>query len=398
MNPSENSDAAARRPQDWAPMSAAVRANPVGALDEMRATCPVAYSDWRGWSLFRYEDIVNVCADPQTFSNAEPWQDLPQSGLSIPLRMDPPEHTRYRRLLQKFLRPDRIRQFEPTVRDIAARLLEPILARGHGEMIAEFADPFPVQALCAFVGWQESDWQQLKVWFRQAAETRFSRDHDAFVKNQELWDSYISAVIDDRRRAPREDMTSWLLAAQLGEEEPLPDEHILAILRLLLQAGHGTTTASLGICIHYLAANPQAQDHLRQNPVAIPAAIEEILRWDAPLTSMPRLATRDVTVGGRNIRAGDEISLMYGAANRDETAFPDADKCILDRRPNRHLVFGSGIHTCIGAPFARQELKIALELLFAQTQGFELAGDSMPTRAEFPASEFATLPVRFDAR
>ena len=168
------------------------------------------------------------------------------------------------------------------------------------------------------------------------------------------------------------------------------------IHHIFISAGHNSTTSALGNALLYLAQNPIAQERLRGDPALIPAAVEEILRWETPVQEMPRWAVREIEIGGRTIGAGERLALFWASANRDEAAFPNADECVLDRKPNRHVAFGQGIHTCLGAPMARMELRVALEEILARTRAFAPAGE--PMRARFHRMGVTALPARLAAR
>ncbi len=202
------------------------------------------------------------------------------------------------------------------------------------------------------------------------------------------------AIVADRQANPRDpakDITAALLALEF-KGEPISPERVAATLRLLLSAGHSSTTSALGNTLLYLATHLAVQERLRADGDGIPMAIEELLRCEAPVQAMPRYAAKDTQLGERQIGAGDRVSLHWGSANRDERIFPDPDRYILDRRPNRHLTFGNGIHRCIGAPLARLEIRKAVEKLLKRTRRFEVSGDVERTR--FQQIGVAALPVR----
>jgi cytochrome P450 len=285
--------------------------------------------------------------------------------------------------------------FEPTARKLAVALTEPLIAAGEGEMVEDFTGPYPIQSLCAFLGWDANDWKQIKTWASDLERAALRNDTDLGQRTWNAWKAYIKSFIDARRTEPREDVTSWLLQ-QEREGAPLNDETKISILRLLLHAGHGTTAASVGICLLHLACNPDLQEQLRTSPNLIPSTIEEILRCDGPLVSMPRRATRDTEIRGKKIKAGDKIALMFMAGNRDPEAFPVADRCVINRKGNRTLLFGAGIHFCIGAPLARLELRIALEEFLSRTKHFSLKEGASIRRFRWPGNGPRKLPLQIE--
>jgi hypothetical protein len=381
---------------DWDPLAPEVLDDQQRAHDDMRSRCPVAWSEFLGWSLFRYADILEVVRDPETFGNrvsgapAVPVADVP----SIPLQLDPPEHTPFKRLLMTYFSSARMAEFEPRSRALADALLDGYLASS-GDAVSAFTEPYPVQSLCAFLGWPAQDWRQLKTWSSAIERAALRRDPEAGRQATEAFHAYIQRFIDARRDEPRDDVTTWLLESEREEAIALDDPRKISILRLLLHAGHGTTTSSLGLCMLYLALHPDAQAQLRAYPAGIPAAVEEILRHDGPLMSMPRVVRRDCAVGGRALQAGDRVALMFAAADRDSEVFPDAERCELGRSPNRHLVFGNGAHFCLGARLARLELKVALEQLLARTTSFQLIGEP-PRRYRWPGNGPRSLPLAME--
>jgi cytochrome P450 len=383
-------------PPDWDPLAADVLENQQAANDNMRAKCPVAHSEFLGTSVFRYDDIVAVTRDPETFSNDVPPPTVFQDrGKSIPLNLDPPQHTVYRQLLNPYFSARRMFDFEPTARKLAIALMEPLISTGEGEMVEAFAGAYPIQSLCAFLGWDAGDWRQIKTWASDLERAAVRNDPALGQRTWNAWKAYIESFISARRSEPREDVTSWLLEEE-REGAPLGDEVKVSILRLLLHAGHGTTAASVAICVLYLARNPNLQDQLRAAPNLIPSTVEEILRLDGPLVSMPRRATRDTEIRGKKILAGDKVSLMFMAGNRDPEAFPEAEKCLINRKGNRHLLFGAGIHFCIGAPLARLELRVALEEFLARTRHFSLKDGTPIRRFRWPGNGPRIVPLRID--
>ena len=379
---------------DWDPLAQGASDDPKAAYDQMRERCPVAWSADRGWGVFRYEDIVAVSSDVETFSSTEAWAAAENDLVPLPLRVDPPEHTHFRRLLQSLFRPAAVNAFEDRVRGRCVELLAPLVAAGEAEMVANMTDPYPVKGICDFLGWPADDWREIKDRAKRLNKARELRDAEAHRSVNAEWRAYIRKYMAVSRTAPGDDASS--LFVRYVDEGVLTEAEAIGMLRLLLQAGHGTTTASTGICTLYLAEHPEDQQRLRENPSMIPRAVEEILRVDNPLVAMPRRAMRDIELHGRKIAAGDEVQMFYIAANRDEAQFPNATTCDFDRGPTRHLIFGTGIHTCIGAPFARLELRIYVEELLARTRNFQLTPGHEPVRQLFPRNEPRSLHIAFD--
>jgi cytochrome P450 len=389
------------RVPDWDPLAPDAAADPICEHARLRAEAPVAYSDrWGGfWGVSRYEDVVSITRDPETFSSSKasvPLSTGEDAPPRPPLEMDPPHHDGYRRLLNPYFAPRYIRRLEPEVRRIAVDLVERVLGLGEADVVPELTFPMPVRVLCAFLGLPTEDSMQIKTWANDVIDAATRGDAVRHREANENLYGYIRELVDQRRREPREpsdDLVSGLLFGTV-ELEPLDDQTVAGILRLLLAAGHGTTTNGLGSTLNFLAQHPAEQGALRADPGRIPLAIEEILRLWSPSRALGRKATKDVTVGGRCIRAGEKIALIWTSANRDETAFPNADQAVIGRHPNQHVAFGHGVHTCLGAPLARMELRILAEEMLTRTRSIMPSDSSR--MAGWPHIGPDSLPLKFE--
>jgi len=340
-----------------------------------------------GWSLFRHADIATVLASPEIYSNVSRF-------LAIPNGMDPPVHGQYREALTAYFDQEQMATLEPRAREIAANLLGPMLAGGEVEFIDVFAMPFALKTLCAFLGWPEQQWECLGGWTHGSQQAAFSRDQAAGKALASLFSEHVRANLDKHRASPDDvaDATDALLRTHV-EGEQFNDDQIVSILRNWT-AGHGTVAAGLGILVLHLAQEHELQDRLRSHPSLIPAAIEEILRVDDPLVANRRTTTRGVEIQGRAIPMGENLTLMWIAANRDPRAFDDPNAVKIERSTGAGLVWGQGIHLCLGAPLARLEMRVALEELLSRTKRFEFAGDAL-RRAVYPSNGLAALLLRF---
>lgn len=376
---------------DWDPRAPEVQRDQRRAYDEMRERCPVAYSDFLDWTLFRHQDVVGVVADPQTYSSVSHHRAIPNG-------MDPPEHARYRSVLEPYFQWDQMNTLEPTCRSIAVELLETLRApdrRDHVDYVAAFAQPFAFRSLCAFLGWPQETWQELRGWTHGNQEATFSRNREAAAALAREFAGYVREALEIRRTPgaeARHDLTTSLMRTTV-DGKPLSDADIVSILRNWA-AGHGTVVAGLGILAFHLATDVDLQLRLRREPTRLPAAIDEILRVDGPLVANRRTTTREVQINGRTIGAGEKLSLNWIAANRDGRAFHDPDAVLFDRPPRDNLLFGAGIHYCLGAPMARLEMRVALEELFRCTNAVDLDLTRRPQREMYPSDGFQVLPVR----
>ncbi len=373
---------------DWNPLDASILKDQRSAYDDMRERCPVAHSEFMGWSLFRHEDIAMVLADTETYSNVSRF-------LAIPNGMDPPVHGRYREALDPNFDQESMARIEPLAREIAATLLEPMRSAGEVEFIEAFTTPFALKTLCALLGWPEQQWECLGGWVHGSQQAAFNKDPVAGKALASLFSEHVKTNLDKHRASPSAvaDATDALLSTEV-DGVPLDDEQIVSILRNWT-AGHGTVAASLGILALHLAQETELQDQLRSDPLLIPAAIEEILRVDGPLVANPRTTTREVRIQGRSIPEGEHLTLMWIAANRDPRAFDEPDAVKIERSTGDGLVWGQGSHLCQGAPLARIEMRVAIEELLSRTKHFECASDEVPRRMVYPSNGLVALPLRF---
>jgi cytochrome P450 len=378
---------------DWDPRSPTVLANQIAAYDDMRRRCPVAHSDYLQWSLFRHEDVMRVLDDHETFSS------VASRHLSVPNGMDPPEHTRYRKVIEPYFGPQEMQAFEPHCRRIAVDLVQSLPANGEVEFMRTFAEDFALQIQCAFMGWPTDLHEPLRQWTRRNREATLAADRAAMALVAHEFDGFISRLLDVRRDAGDEapdDVTTRLLRERV-EGRPLNDEEIVSIARNWTVGELATIAASVGILAQHLAERPDLQQRLRTQPALLPAAVDEILRIHAPLIANRRMTRKAVEIGGRRLDAGARISLIWASANRDEAVFGDPDEFRLDRDPAQNLLYGAGIHACPGAPLARLELRIVMEELLGRTRRIATVTGKPPTRAIYPGSGFTTLPLRIES-
>lgn len=379
------------RPPDWDPKSLEVQRDQRAAYDEMRRRCPVAYSDFLGWSLFRHEDVTRALLDHHTFSSAV------SQRLSVPSGMDQPEHTVYRRIIEPYFSAQRMTAFEPECRSIAVERVRDLPAGAEVEFMAAVALPFAVQVQCAFLGWPPALHGTLLRWMEKNQAATLAVDRRAMSEIALEFEGIIDHLLETRRAAgagPESDLTAALMHEEV-RGRPLSREELASILRNWTAGEIGTISAAVGILAHYLAENHDVQRQLRAQPHWLGAAIEEILRLHGPLVSNRRITTQPVEIGGRQIEAGERITLMWMSANRDERVFDQPDSFRLDRDPRKNLLWGAGVHVCPGAPLARLEMRLFMEELLARTGTLEISAEKKPTLAVYPASGFARLPLRF---
>lgn len=391
----------ARMP-DWDPFSPAAVADPPTSWRDLRETCPVAWSERSVlspggfWAVSRYDDVVSLAVAADRFNNS----GGPQFGKGRPpLEVDRPEHTFFRRVLHPYFAKERVARLEGRIRGFVAEMLEPVIETGGGDLAGQVTYPLPARTLCAWLGLPDSDWAYLK----QVADKLFdaeegrANDPETVRRCAAEIDAYSRRLVQERVERPFDpevDLISGIIGQTDGVLTVTADDAV-QLVRLLLVAGHNSTTSALGNCIMRLAGDDRLQTRLRSEPELIPAAIDELLRLETPVQAVPRWATEDVEVAGRTVHAGEKLMLLLASANRDPVRFPDPDACIIERRPNPHLAFGRGIHRCIGKDLAALELRVTCEELLARTSWVSLAGT--PTRTTFVRQGASYLPVTLHA-
>ena len=376
----------------WEPRSEASLKDQLQIYDQVRRRCAVAHSEYLHWSLFRHADVMRVLQNPEVFSN------VVSGHVAIPNGMDPPEHTEYRRIVDKYFSSERIAEFELVCRNIAAALLSELSGRQEIEVAAELADLFAIRIQCAFLDWPATLHAPLLQWTRKNHAATLSGNRQTIAAVATEFDGYIRDLLaQSRGRAAAEDADAMarLLNERLNDRS-LTDGEIVSILRNWTVGELSTISACVGILTHYLAEHEELQRQLRETPSLLPNSIDEILRIHPPLISSRRKTTQSVAIDGCLIPAGERVTIMWASANRDEHVFGDPDEFRPDRDPAQNLLYGAGIHVCPGAPLARLELRVLLEELLRRSRLLVPSPGKKSVRAVYPGSGFSSLPVRID--
>jgi hypothetical protein len=379
-------------------------ADPYPIWDELRARCPVAHSDRYGgtWLPVRHDDVAAVAYDTEHFtsrsvvvSEVRPGpDDLPAPiGLAPPITSDPPFHALARRLLLPAFAPKPIEALEPFTRELCVELLDATAEERQFDAAVDYAQHIPLRVIVRMLGFPQEDADLFRRFIRMVLEDvdQSAEERQAIVDEGEL-DAYIDARIAEHLADPQDDLTTFLLEAELDGNKLDPD-HVRGTMVLLMIAGIDTTWSAIGASLWHLAQNPADRRRLAAEPELMGTAVEEFLRAYAPVT-MARLVATDFDFDGRQMKEGDWLLLPFPAANRDPEQFPDADKVLIDRAENRHSAFGLGIHRCIGSNLARMELRVALEEWMKRYPDFELVD---PTEVTWSAGQVRgprTVPVR----
>jgi cytochrome P450 len=348
----------------------------------LRDHAPAYHNEERdAWALTRFDDVQQAARDWETFTT-RPSVDLDATGQFFQpgnmLDSDPPKHDRLRNAVRKELSPKRIRELEAEIRKRVRSMVRDLAGEAEADLAHDFARTLPAHVVCDLLGFPEEDHEQLAVWFEEMVQ----RTPGEVELPRRAWDAnaamraYVDAAIVDRRASPRNDMlTAIVEAVSVGE---LTEAEAGSLPIHLFFAGIQTTSGLISRALLLLAQHPGQRELLVRDQSLIPTAIEEFLRYEAPIQWLSRSTTRDTEVHGRMIPSGARVLMMWGSANRDERRWPDADALDVTRPPRRHLTFGDGIHHCLGAPLARLEARVALEELLPAIGDYEVVGPVIP--------------------
>jgi cytochrome P450 len=364
----------------FSPYDYAFHEDPYPIYERLRREAPLYRNDeFDFWALSRHVDVLGAFRDIDGFSNAngvslDPSAYGPHASQTMSfLAMDPPKHTRIRKLANKGFTPRTVAQLEERVREITIEHLEPALALGTFDFIADFAGKVPMDVISELIGVPRADRAEL----RRLADLVVHRQEGLFdvpVAGQEAaleMVVYFAEMVADRRRHLGDDLTSELIEADI-EGDRLNDEELIAFLFLMVVAGNETTTKLLGNAWYWAWRNPNERAKPFGDAARVPAWVEETLRFDNSSQMVLRTLKRDLTVDGTTVAAGERVLLLIGSANRDETVFVAPERYDLDRDTTKSLSFGNGRHFCMGAPLARLEGRVALEELVRRVADYEI--------------------------
>ncbi len=370
--------------------------NPYPTYAQLREEAPIYRHPLTGiWILSRHADVQYALTDPR-FSvdrslaeatiSGNPLSRMSERQIStisaLLIFLDPPDHTRVRNLVSKAFSQRRVNALRPHIEAIAEDILDHTFGSEKFELMSDFAIPFPLHVITEMLGVPHDDIRMFKRW-STCLMTFFDPLNgpasvaDAKVAFEEL-DAYLSRLFESRKRNPRDDMVSALVAAH-EEGNSLSGLELLAVVSLILLAGNETLTNFIGNSVIALIRNPVELERLRREPALIESAVEELLRYDSPVQATHRVLTEDTKIDGVNLRKGSVVLCLLGSANHDSTVFEDPQKLDLRRTPNPHLAFGYGTHYCLGAQLARIECQVALTSLLERFPKNITAADELIT-------------------
>jgi len=350
--------------------------DPYPVYRQLRDEHPAYYNSGRDlWAISRFDDVQGAARNWSVFSNAG-GADIDVGaqffGIGDFVDSDPPRHERLREVVKSPFAPKAIAELERNIRDEVNRLLDPMLERRSGEFVGEVATKLPLAIIFDLLGYPRSDGATLLplLYDVQMREPGDDQVPEAAIRARTALNEYIEDAAAQRRKDPRDDILTQIVSAE--KEGRVSREEIPGMCLLLMLAGWETTTVLAGNAIWLLARHPEQRRILTERPDLIPAAIEEILRFDAPVQHLARVATEDTVLHGETIPADSRIVLLWASANRDERRWDNPDAFDVERDPKRHFAFGEGIHHCLGAPLARLEGRIILETLLSREPDFDV--------------------------
>jgi cytochrome P450 family 142 subfamily A polypeptide 1 len=388
--------------------SALYAGDPYPTYRWLRENAPVYWdAASRLWVLSRYDDVVHVSKTAEIFSAGQgvlPESDAPVSIVC----MDDPRHQRLRKLVNRGFTPRMVGLLEPRVRELAAELVDAVASQGACDLVRDLAVPLPLYVIADMLGIRREDFHRFHDWSDRLIAVAGNYDDLAKVEDSTRayveYGTYLKAVFEYRRRAPRDDLVTILVQAQqegmlAEDEDAMENDEIVMFMTLLLVAGNETTRNAISGGMLALMENPGERDLLRRHPELIDSAVEEILRYVSPIICFRRTTTQPTRIRDQKIDAGDRVLMLYQSANRDEAVFPDPDAFRVAREPNPHVAFGIGTHFCLGANLARMELRVMIQALIDRLPDMRVAPGAVPQRvASTLVRGIESLPVVFTPR
>jgi cholest-4-en-3-one 26-monooxygenase len=372
--------------------------DPYRAFAWMRRHAPAFYDEAGDvWGITRYADVRTIGQDPQTFSSAQ--GSRPNTPLPYMIDMDAPEHRRRRRLVSAGFTPEAVRIRQPRVRQICDEIIDAVCEKGTCDLVTDIAAPLPLIMIADMLGFPPDDWSQLLEWSDTMLMSQGASDPAAFERATSAfiaWDAYVRQQIAERRAKGTTDDLLGALAHGEIDGDRLDDTTLVYEALLILIGGDETSRHVISGGMEVLLRHPSQLEALKADRDLLPGAVEEMLRWVTPIKNMNRNATRDYELHGQTIKAGQNVLLLYPAANRDETVFTDPETFDIRRQPNDHVAFGFGAHLCLGHRLARAEIAGMVDRLLDRLDDLALATDDpLPLRVSNFIVGYEAMPVCF---
>jgi cytochrome P450 len=385
---------------DFSHVEPAWAADPYPIQDDLRQRCPIAHTGRFGgaWLPTRYQDVAAIAYDTERFSsrsiilsNFRPPRELAPMGGCPPSCTHPPGPPRARKLLLPAFTKAEIAKLEPATRAFCHSLIDGFAGLDVVDAAGDYAQHIPMRVISDMLGFPPEDGPQFRVFVEDLLEGINLPPDERIERVSRLFD-YLLVQVHEHIDNPRDDLTTYLLNAEIFGQKLGPD-HVVGTMALLLIAGIDTTWSAIGASLWHLAVNPADRARLAAEPALLPTAMEEFLRAYAPVT-MARLVKEDMQWHGVDMKADDWILLSFPAANRDPAQFDRAGEVVIDRAVNRHAAFGLGIHRCVGSHLARMELRVALGVWLERIGEFTLGDPSAVTWSAGQIRGPRTLPLR----
>ena len=351
----------------------------------------VRMSDW--YYLTRREDVLNALRTPEVFSSKKAFDSLGSPLPLVPISFDPPDHTRFRKILQPFFSPHTLGAMLPSLQRQVVDIIDAVVAKGECDVVSDIAIPYPSQVFLTLYGLPLADRDRLVHWKDTviALADGVTTDGHDLTPALELF-AYLTEAINERRANPGPDILSQVLSG----EEPLDDAEALGLSFLFVLAGLDTVTAAIGFALQMLAADPTLRTSLRDDPEQVRVFIEEVVRLEPPAPIVPRMTTQEVMVSGITLPADTPVRLCLAAINRDDSDEISANEVVMDGKVHRHWGYGGGPHRCLGSHLARMELTLIINEWLARIPDFEVKPGVTP-QIEWPAntSALTSLPLQW---
>lgn len=371
--------------------------DPYGFLQKVRSgKCPLGHSDELEGFFFptTYEGVKRVFADYRTFTSTEGAGLPDQLVRFFPVDLDPPNHTRWRRTLNRFFTQEAADEDRSRIEGLADKLIDGFVARRTADLVNEFTRPFLAMTTLPVIGCPEKDREMLSGKLMWMVHNRLL-DHDGWVQHYTEIGEYLMGLAAERRTAPRRDDLLQCLIEEEFDGKRLSDMEVYQVLILALFGALDSTSSAMSGSLFHLGQNPEDKQRLLSGEVAWPVAIEEFLRFTTPIQTLRRTVVKETELDGGTLEPGDVVLAINGAANRDPAKFPEPDKCLIDRDARDHMSFGSGAHVCIGRHYARVMIEVCLKAMLRRIGDYRIQPGFTPEYTSSEARALKTLMVEF---
>jgi cytochrome P450 len=383
-------------PADFNHHSVKIMQDPYAIFSEVRSKCPLGHSSELGGFYFptTYDEVKRAYSDFRTFTSAQ-GSGLPaQLSRLLPVELDPPQHTRWRRVLDRFFTLDAAEADRPRIQAIVDELIDTFITRGTADAVNELTRPFLALTMLPILGVPLEDREMLSAKLMWMVHYRMT-DQAGWVARYSEVERYLTGLIAQRRSAPRRNDLLQCLIEEEFDGRRLSDGEGYQVVLLTLFGALDSTSSAMSGSLYHLAVNPRDKDRLVSGAVPWKVALEEFLRFTTPIQALRRTVTKPTELDGCPLQTGDVVVLLSGAANRDPAKFPEPDKCLIDRDARDHLTFGAGGHVCIGRHFARIMLEVCLKTMLWRVPDFAVPGEFVPQYTCSEARALTALPITF---